>query len=187
MKAGSSPCSYPSGRPHLPAGCSTTWCSRNSSRPPGARRTRRSPHRSAPSPNAPSRSPSIRSVDARTSGSFAQWARAVRVSGAWQTGAVDALTKQTSGPGLALTQVPEPEVGINDVLIRVDRTGICGTDLHIADWNEWAQHAVIPPLVVGHEFVGEVVSVGSNVRNFNPGELVSGEGHVVCGRCMNCL
>src|SRR5439155_7007827 len=86
-----------------------------------------------------------------------------------------------------LTQVAGPEVGINDVLIRVDRTGICGTDLHIVDWNEWAQHAVTPPLVVGHEFVGEVVAVGSNVADFHAGELVSGEGHVVCGRCWNCL
>ena len=100
---------------------------------------------------------------------------------------MDALTKQAPGPGLALTKVPEPEIGINDVLIRVDRTGICGTDIHIADWNEWAQHAVTPPLVVGHEFVGEVVEVGSNVSDFHPGELVSGEGHVVCGRCRNCL
>ena len=100
---------------------------------------------------------------------------------------MDALTKQAPGPGLTLTQVPEPEIGINDVLIRVDRTGICGTDLHIFDWSEWAQGAVTPPLVIGHEFVGEVVSVGSNVSDFHPGELVSGEGHVVCGRCRNCL
>src|SRR5580765_72217 len=100
---------------------------------------------------------------------------------------MDALIKGSAGPGLTLTQVPEPEIGINDVPIRVDRTGICGTDVHIADWNEWAQHAVTPPLVVGHEFVGEVVDVGSNVNDFHPGELVSGEGHVVCGRCRNCL
>jgi len=82
---------------------------------------------------------------------------------------MDALTKQAPGPGLTLTQVPEPETGINDVLIRVDRTGICGTDVHIADWNEWARAAVTPPLVIGHEFVGEVVSVGSNVSDFHPG------------------
>src|SRR6188472_2076242 len=100
---------------------------------------------------------------------------------------MDALTKQAPGPGLTLAQVPEPEIGINDVLIRIDRTGICGTDLHIFDWNEWAQGAVTPPLVIGHEFVGEVVSVGSNVSDFHAGELVSGEGHVVCGRCRNCL
>src|SRR6185503_17152277 len=97
---------------------------------------------------------------------------------------MDALIKGSAGPGLTLTQVPEPEIGINDVLIRVDRTGICGTDVHIADWNEWAQHAVKPPLVIGHEFV---VEVGSNVSDFHAGELVSGEGHVVCGRCRNCL
>src|SRR5512132_3767375 len=100
---------------------------------------------------------------------------------------MDALTKQATGPGLTLTQVPEPTIGINDVLIRVDRTGICGTDVHIADWNEWAQTAVKLPLIVGHEFVGEIVDVGSNVSDFRAGELVSGEGHVVCGRCRNCL
>ena len=98
-----------------------------------------------------------------------------------------ALTKRTAGPGLELIDVPEPTIGINDVLIRVDRTGICGTDLHIADWNEWAQGAVTPPLVVGHEFVGDVVDVGSNVTGFVPGDVVSGEGHVVCGRCRNCM
>jgi len=100
---------------------------------------------------------------------------------------VRALTKRTAGPGLELIDVPEPTIGINDVLIRVDRTGICGTDLHIADWNEWAQGAVTPPLVVGHEFVGDVVDVGSNVTGFVPGDVVSGEGHVVCGRCRNCM
>jgi threonine 3-dehydrogenase len=98
-----------------------------------------------------------------------------------------ALTKQTAGPGLTLTEVPDPAIGINDVLIQVDRTGICGTDLHIADWNAWAQRAVRPPLIVGHEFVGEVVDVGANVTGFVPGDLVSGEGHVVCGRCRNCM
>jgi threonine 3-dehydrogenase len=72
-------------------------------------------------------------------------------------------------------------------LIRVDRTGICGTDLHIVDWNEWAQETVPVPLVIGHEFVGEIVEVGSNVMDFHPGQIVSGEGHVVCGRCRNCL
>jgi threonine 3-dehydrogenase len=98
-----------------------------------------------------------------------------------------ALVKQEPGPGLVLTDVPEPEIGINDVLIRVDRTGICGTDLHIFDWNEWAQQNVPLPLVIGHEFVGEIVKVGSNVNDFRPGDLVSGEGHVVCGRCRNCM
>ena len=86
-----------------------------------------------------------------------------------------ALVKQEAGPGLVMTEVPEPEIGINDVLIRVDRTGICGTDLHIDEWNEWAQQAVPVPLVIGHEFVGEIASVGSNVSDFRPGDLVSGE------------
>ena len=98
-----------------------------------------------------------------------------------------ALVKQESAPGLVMTDVPEPEMGINDVLIRVDRTGICGTDLHIVDWNEWAQQTVPVPLVIGHEFVGEISAVGSNVNDFHPGDLVSGEGHVVCGRCRNCM
>ena len=98
-----------------------------------------------------------------------------------------ALVKQEAGPGLVMTEVPEPEIGINDVLIRVDRTGICGTDLHIEEWNEWAQQAVPIPLVIGHEFVGEIVEVGSNVKDYGPGDLVSGEGHVVCGRCRNCM
>jgi threonine 3-dehydrogenase len=98
-----------------------------------------------------------------------------------------AIVKGRPGPGLELTDVPPPDVGINDVLIRVDRTGICGTDLHIYDWNEWAQRTVPVPLVVGHEFVGEVVEVGSNVKDFAAGDVVSGEGHVVCGRCRNCM
>ena len=80
-----------------------------------------------------------------------------------------------------------PELGINDVLIRVLLTGICGTDLHIYEWDAWARKTIPVPLVVGHEFVGEIVAVGSNVSDFLPGEVVSGEGHVVCGRCRNCL
>src|SRR5512143_3991311 len=98
-----------------------------------------------------------------------------------------ALVKKYSQPGLWLDDVPEPEVGINDVLIRVDKTAICGTDLHIYHWNEWAQRTIPIPMVVGHEFVGEVVKVGSNVNDFSPGEVVSAEGHVVYGRCRNCL
>jgi threonine 3-dehydrogenase len=98
-----------------------------------------------------------------------------------------AIVKQEAAPGLVMTDVSEPEIGINDVLIRVERTGICGTDLHIDDWNEWAQQAVPVPLVVGHEFVGEITDVGSNVSDFHPGDIVSGEGHVVCGRCRNCM
>ena len=98
-----------------------------------------------------------------------------------------ALVKTAPGPGLELRDVPEPTIGINDVLVRVHRTGICGTDLHIASWDAWAAKTIEPPLVVGHEFVGEIVEVGSNVGDFAPGDLVSGEGHVVCGRCRHCL
>jgi threonine 3-dehydrogenase len=98
-----------------------------------------------------------------------------------------ALVKAAPGPGLRLETVPEPEIGINDVLIRVHRTGICGTDLHIESWDAWAATAIKPPLIVGHEFVGAVAAVGSNVSDFHLGELVSGEGHVVCGRCRHCL
>lgn len=98
-----------------------------------------------------------------------------------------ALVKQHSKPGLWLTNVSAPTPGINDVLIRVLKTGICGTDLHIYKWDAWAQKTIPVPMVVGHEFVGEVVEVGSNVSDFHPGEIVSAEGHVVCGRCRNCL
>jgi threonine 3-dehydrogenase len=98
-----------------------------------------------------------------------------------------ALVKHADEVGLRLEDVPEPEVGINDVLIRVDRTGICGTDVHIWEWNEWAKETVVTPLVIGHEFVGRIVEVGSNVTDFHPGDRVSGEGHVVCGRCRHCL
>jgi len=98
-----------------------------------------------------------------------------------------ALVKKESKPGLWLQDVPEPKIGINDILIRVDRTGICGTDFHIYEWNAWAQRTIPIPLVVGHEFVGEILEVGSNVADFRPGSIVSAEGHVVCGRCRNCL
>jgi threonine 3-dehydrogenase len=100
---------------------------------------------------------------------------------------VKALVKKQSAPGLWLEDVAEPEFGINDVLIRVSHTGICGTDLHIYEWDEWARSTIPVPMVIGHEFVGEIVAVGSNVNDFHPGEVVSGEGHVVCGRCRNCL
>jgi len=100
---------------------------------------------------------------------------------------MQALVKAATGPGLTLRDVPMPTVGINDVLIRVHRTGICGTDLHIDAWDAWAAATIVPPLVVGHEFVGEIVEVGGNVTDFHPGDLVSGEGHVVCGRCRHCL
>jgi threonine 3-dehydrogenase len=98
-----------------------------------------------------------------------------------------ALVKAHAGPGLRLEEVAPPEVGINDVLVRIRKTGICGTDLHIDAWDPWAAKTILPPLVVGHEFVGEIVEVGSNVTDFHPGEIVSGEGHVVCGRCRHCL
>lgn len=98
-----------------------------------------------------------------------------------------ALVKREPKVGLWMEEVPVPTIGINDVLIRVLRTGICGTDLHIYNWDAWAQKTIPVPMAVGHEFVGEIVEVGSNVRDFHPGEIVSGEGHVVCGHCRNCL
>jgi threonine 3-dehydrogenase len=98
-----------------------------------------------------------------------------------------ALAKTKREPGLWLVDVEVPKIGINDVLIRMHRTGICGTDLHIYQWDDWAQKTIPVPLVIGHEFVGEIVEVGSNVADFYPGDTVSGEGHVVCGRCRNCL
>ena len=98
-----------------------------------------------------------------------------------------ALVKSKPERGLWLEDVEEPRIGINDVLIRVDRTGICGTDLHVYEWNSWAQQNIPVPLTVGHEFVGEIVEVGSNVADFHSGDIVSAEGHVVCGRCRNCL
>jgi threonine 3-dehydrogenase len=100
---------------------------------------------------------------------------------------VKALVKTKAEKGIWLEDVPEPEMGINDVKIRVLKTGICGTDLHIYDWDAWASATIPPGLVIGHEFVGEVVAFGSNVADIAVGQLVSGEGHVVCGRCRNCL
>ncbi|WP_066956058.1 L-threonine 3-dehydrogenase [Streptomyces lushanensis] len=98
-----------------------------------------------------------------------------------------ALVKQKAEPGLWLMDVPEPEAGPGDVLIKVLRTGICGTDLHIRSWDGWARQAVTTPRVLGHEFVGEVAAVGTDVRDITVGDLVSGEGHLVCGKCRNCL
>ncbi|MBV9844405.1 MAG: L-threonine 3-dehydrogenase [Kutzneria sp.] len=97
-----------------------------------------------------------------------------------------ALVKAAAAPGLTLTEVPEPAVGPGDVLVRVLRTGICGTDLHIDAWDDWAARTVSTPLVVGHEFVGEVVRTGASVTGVRVGDLVSGEGHLVCGCCRNC-
>ncbi len=98
-----------------------------------------------------------------------------------------ALVKKHAEPGLWLEDVPEPQIGIGDVLIRVKRASICGTDVHIYNWDDWAQRTIPVPMTIGHEFVGEIVAVGSNVSDFFPGQTVSGEGHVVCGRCRNCL
>jgi threonine 3-dehydrogenase len=100
---------------------------------------------------------------------------------------VKALVKERAEPGLWLRDVEVPEVGPDDVLIRIARTGICGTDLHIHRWDEWAARTVPTPLVIGHEFVGEIVEIGSAVRGHAVGEMVSGEGHIVCGRCRNCM
>jgi threonine 3-dehydrogenase len=98
-----------------------------------------------------------------------------------------ALVKKHSEPGLWLDDIPVPKIGINDVLIEVLRTGICGTDVHIYKWDDWAQKTIPVPMAVGHEFVGRIVEAGANVKDFHVGEIVSGEGHVVCGRCRNCL
>jgi threonine 3-dehydrogenase len=98
-----------------------------------------------------------------------------------------ALVKDSPREGLWLQDVPEPEIGINEVLIRVRKTGICGTDLHIYGWDAWAQKTIPIPMTIGHEFVGEVIAFGANVSDFAIGDLVSGEGHVVCGRCRNCM
>ena len=98
-----------------------------------------------------------------------------------------ALVKRHSRQGLWLEDAPDPKIGINDVLIKIARTAICGTDMHIYNWNSWAQATIPVPMVVGHEFVGHIVDVGSNVNDFRPGQLVSGDGHVVCGRCRNCM
>jgi threonine 3-dehydrogenase len=100
---------------------------------------------------------------------------------------VKALVKNKAEKGLWVADVPVPEPGINDVQIKVLKTGICGTDLHIYEWDDWARATIPVPLVIGHEFVGQVAKVGSNVNDFRVGEIVSGEGHVVCGRCRNCM
>jgi threonine 3-dehydrogenase len=100
---------------------------------------------------------------------------------------VRALVKSKREPGLWLEEIPRPAIGINDVLIRVLRTGICGTDVHVYNWDAWAQATIPVPMAVGHEFAGQIVEVGANVTDFHPGEIVSGEGHVVCGRCRNCF
>ncbi len=98
-----------------------------------------------------------------------------------------AIVKSKAEPGLWIEDVPEPEISLNDVMIRVKKGGICGTDLHIYNWDAWAQSTIKVPTTIGHEFVGEIVEVGSNVNDFKVGDIVSAEGHLVCGRCRNCM
>ncbi len=98
-----------------------------------------------------------------------------------------ALVKKFKEPGIWLEDVPVPEVGNNDVLIKIHKTSICGTDIHIYNWDEWSKKTIPVPMVIGHEFVGEVIGFGDNVKGFEIGSLVSGEGHIVCGYCRNCL
>lgn len=98
-----------------------------------------------------------------------------------------AIVKKKAEQGLWIDEVPIPPVGINDVLIKIKKTAICGTDVHIYNWDAWAQKTIPVPMVIGHEFVGTVDKVGNNVTDFAPGDIVSGEGHIVCGRCRNCL
>lgn len=98
-----------------------------------------------------------------------------------------ALVKKKPEYGLCMEDVPVPEVGLNDVLIKIHKTAICGTDIHIFNWDRWSQKTIKTPLVIGHEFVGTVEKIGDNVHDVELGELVSGEGHIVCGRCRNCL
>ena len=97
-----------------------------------------------------------------------------------------ALVKKEAAEGLWLEEVPVPEIGVNDVLVKVHKTSICGTDVHIYNWDAWAQKTIKTPMTIGHEFVGTVEAIGPNVHDVEIGEVVSGEGHVVCGRCRNC-
>src|SRR2546428_882161 len=97
-----------------------------------------------------------------------------------------AIVKEKRAPGLKVTTVPKPTAGPGEVLIAVRHAGVCGTDLHIADWDAWAQGRLRPPLVIGHEFAGEIVAVGDGVAELKAGQLVTAEGHIVCGHCMQC-
>ena len=98
-----------------------------------------------------------------------------------------AIVKKEPAPGLTLMDVGEPQIGINDVLIKIEKTAICGSDVHIYKWDDWASKTIPPPMTIGHEFVGRVVEIGSNVSDCKVGDIVSGEGHLVCGRCRNCM
>lgn len=98
-----------------------------------------------------------------------------------------AIVKPTAGPGLIMTEAPVPTPGVNDVLIKIRKTSICGTDVHINKWDKWASQTIKPPLIIGHEYVGTVADVGAGVEGFEFGQLVTGEGHIVCGHCRNCL
>ncbi len=98
-----------------------------------------------------------------------------------------AICKPTAGPGLTMIEAPVPKPDVNDVLIKIRKTSICGTDVHINKWDQWASRTIKPPLIIGHEYVGTVEDVGAGVTGFNPGQLVTGEGHIVCGHCRNCL
>lgn len=98
-----------------------------------------------------------------------------------------ALVKKFPEKGIWFEDVPEPITGSNDVKIKIHKTAICGTDLHIYNWDEWSQNTIKTPRIIGHEYVGEIVEIGANVRNWKIGDMVSGEGHIVCGKCRNCL
>ena len=99
---------------------------------------------------------------------------------------MDALVKAAPEKGLVLTQVPKPVPGMGEVLIKIHKTAICGTDVHIYNWNQWAQETIKPPMVIGHEYVGEIAELGPGVTAYHVGQIVSGEGHIVCGHCRNC-
>ena len=97
-----------------------------------------------------------------------------------------ALVKKYAEPGIWMEDVPMPEVGVNDVLIKIWKVAICGTDLHIYNWDQWSQNTIKTPMTIGHEYVGEIVKLGSGVRNYKVGDRVTGEGHIACGHCRNC-
>src|SRR5438046_8032034 len=99
---------------------------------------------------------------------------------------MQAIVKERRAPGLKVATVPKPSPGPGEVLIAVRHAGVCGTDVHIADWDAWAEGRIKPPLVVGHEFAGEIVAAGEGVAELTPGQLVTAEGHIVCGHCLQC-